>query len=229
MNPMQVSRSGLAAAVSVVAWLAGACTDSNTMKAHSTRHSKPKNVWANAYGGAVAARGRGRSLFQTTTPIKHVVFLIKENRTFDHLFERSLGPTSTSIGMDHGVPRPLVRGTDGRVPSDIPHCYECSRLAWDNGKMDNFDQGSTGDPACAQLQDDQLPNYWHWASRNVLFDEFFASAWGPSFPNHLYSIAAQSGGARENPRRPGLLLEHVRLRRAEAAEGGGLRPGRGTS
>jgi phospholipase C len=34
-----------------------------------------------------------------------------------------------------------------------------------------------------------------------LFDDFFASAWGPSFPNHLYTIAAQSGRARDNPRR----------------------------
>ena len=50
-----------------------------------------------------------------------------------------------------------------------------------------------------------MPNYWRWASDNVLFDNFFASAQGPSFPNHLYSIAAQSGGAHDNPRRrPGL-------------------------
>ena len=31
---------------------------------------------------------------------------------------------------------------------------------------------------------DQLPNYWEWASHNALFDNFFASAQGPSFPNH---------------------------------------------
>jgi len=33
-----------------------------------------------------------------------------------------------------------------------------------------------------------------------LNDNFFASALGPSFPNHLYTIAAQSGGAYANPR-----------------------------
>jgi len=33
----------------------------------------------------------------------------------------------------------------------------------------------------------------------VLGDHFFASAQGPSFPNHLYTIAAQSGGSHENP------------------------------
>jgi phospholipase C len=107
--------------------------------------------------------------------------------------------------MDHGVRRPLTRGTDGRVPGDIPHCYDCSRVAWDLGKMDGFDQGPTGDWAYTQLHRDQLPNYWHWAQHNALFDNFFASAWGPSFPNHLYSIAAQSGGARDNPRRTGFF------------------------
>jgi len=37
----------------------------------------------------------------------------------------------------------------------------------------------------------------------VLADRFFSSAQGPSFPNHLYAIAAQSGGAHDNPRRTG--------------------------
>jgi phospholipase C len=107
--------------------------------------------------------------------------------------------------MDHGAKRPLDRGTDGRVPGDIPHCYGCSRVAWNEGAMDGFDQGPTGDWAYTQLHRDQLPNYWHWAAHNALFDDFFASAWGPSFPNHLYSIAAQSGGARDNPRRTGFF------------------------
>jgi len=140
--------------------------------------------------------------FATRTRIKHVVFVIKENRTFDDLFGTFPGANGVSFGMDHGTRRPLIRGTDGRLPTDIPHCYECSIQAWDHGKMDGFDQPPTGNLAYSQLHRSQLPNYWLWAQRNVLFDDFFASAWGPSFPNHLYTIAAQSGGARDNPRRP---------------------------
>jgi phospholipase C len=139
--------------------------------------------------------------FRTRWPIKHVVFVVKENRTFDNLFGTFPGADGVQVGMSHERPRPLTRGTDGRVPGDIPHCYFCSLQAWDGGRMDGFDQGFTGDWAYTQLRKDQLPNYWHWAKQNVLFDNFFASAWGPSFPNHLYSIAAQSGGARDNPRR----------------------------
>jgi phospholipase C len=132
--------------------------------------------------------------FETRWPIKHVVFLIKENRTFDHLFGTFPGARGVTTGMDHGRPRPLVRGTDHRLPFDIPHCYECAIWAWNHGRMDVFDQGKAGDWAYTQLHRSQLPNYWRWARAFVLFDNFFASAHGPSFPNHLYTIAAQSGG-----------------------------------
>ena len=58
--------------------------------------------------------------------------------------------------------------------------------------MDDFEQGVHGEWAYSQLRRDQLPNYWRWAREYTLFDRFFASAHGPSFPNHLYTIAAQS-------------------------------------
>ncbi len=138
-------------------------------------------------------------------PIKHVVFLIKENRTFDNLFGTFPGADGVSFGYDHGVRRPLTAGTDGGIGNDdIPHCYTCSREAWDHGKMDGFNQDPVSDRwSYTQLQRSQLPNYWHWAREFVLADHFFSSAQGPSFPNHLYAIAAQSGGAHDNPRRHG--------------------------
>jgi phospholipase C len=138
---------------------------------------------------------------ETAFPIKHVVFLIKENRTFDNLFGTFPDANGVSVGMDEGRSRPLVRGTDGRLPGDIPHCYPCAIAAWNDGAMDGFVQGENGEYAYTQLHRNQLPNYWHWAERFALFDNFFASAHGPSFPNHLYSIAATSGGAVDNPRR----------------------------
>ena len=144
--------------------------------------------------------------FETRWPIKHVVFLIKENRTFDHMFGRFPGARGVTSGMDDGVRRPLVRGTDQATYEDIPHCYDCALRAWNGGEMDGFNQSDSAERwAYTQLRKDQLPNYWQWAKEYALFDNFFASAHGPSFPNHLYSIAAQSGGAHDNPRRrPGL-------------------------
>ena len=177
--------------------IAVACTRSSDPAAPSDS----PNISATPTVSSSPAHTVDATSFTTTTPIKHVVFLVKENRTFDNLFGTFPGADGVTVGMDHGTRRALTRGTDGRVPGDIPHCYWCSILAWNHGAMDGFDQGPTGDWAYTQLHRDQLPNYWHWARHNVLFDDFFASAQGPSFPNHLFSIAATSGGAHDNPRR----------------------------
>lgn len=45
----------------------------------------------------------------------------------------------------------------------------------------------------------EIPNYWEYARRFVLCDRFFSSLEGPSEPNHLYTVAAKSGGLVNNP------------------------------
>jgi phospholipase C len=138
--------------------------------------------------------------YHTITPIKHVVFVIKENRTFDNMFGRFPGANGVTAGMDEGASRPLTHALD-RIPEDIKHCYQCALQAWDDGKMDGFATVSQWADryAYTQFLPEDLPAYWHWAEDFVLGDNFFASAQGPSFPNHLYTIAAQSGGTHENP------------------------------
>ncbi len=49
----------------------------------------------------------------------------------------------------------------------------------------------------------EIPNYWAYARHFTLCDNFFSSLMGPSEPNHLYTVAAQSGGMVNNPP-PGL-------------------------
>jgi phospholipase C len=69
--------------------------------------------------------------------------------------------------------------------------------------MDGFNQTESADQyAYTQFQEKQIQAYWNWAEEYVLADRFFASAVGPSFPNHMYSIAATSGGALDNPWQP---------------------------
>jgi phospholipase C len=182
------------------ALVAAACTASRAIEDGAARQGAGPSVLTTG-----APEGFDAASLETSTPIKHVVFLIKENRTFDNLFGTFPGANGVSTGMAFGRPRALMRGTDGRLPGDLPHCYTCALAAWNHGRMDGFLQGEHAAWAYTQLHRDQLPNYWHWARTNVLFDNFFASAQGPSFPNHLYSIAATSGGAHDNPRRiPGV-------------------------
>ncbi|MEX2202672.1 MAG: alkaline phosphatase family protein [Actinomycetota bacterium] len=138
--------------------------------------------------------------FETAFPIKRVIYIIKENRTFDHMFGRFPGANGVTVGMDREAERPLTPATRGALAADIAHCYECAIEGWNNGKMDGFNRDEASDQgAYTQFLPEDLPNYWHWAEQFVLLDNFFTSAHGPSFPNHLYAIAAQSGGAYENP------------------------------
>src|SRR5205823_5411572 len=44
-----------------------------------------------------------------------------------------------------------------------------------------------------------IPYYWSYAEHFVLADRMFTSLAGPSFPNHLYTVASQSAGAINNP------------------------------
>jgi phospholipase C len=140
------------------------------------------------------------SAFDTRWPIKHVVYIIKENRTTDHLFGRFPGVDGVTQGLDGDEMRPLTRPPD-RLPDDIPHCYDCAIEAWNEGRMNGFNRADISDRfAYTQMHGpEDLPNYWRWAEEFALSDNFFASAQGPSFPNHLYTIAATSGGTHNNP------------------------------
>ena len=138
----------------------------------------------------------------TKWPIEHVIFVIKENRSFDHLFGRFPGVNGVTEANDDGVTRPLTRPPQ-RLPHDLPHSFRAALVSVNDGAMDGFNISEWSDRyAFTQMRPKQLPNYWRWAEEFVLGDHFYASASGPSFPNHLYTIAAQSGRAIENPYRP---------------------------
>ena len=136
--------------------------------------------------------------------IKHVVFILKENHTFDNYFGAFPRTDGASSGKIHtGATVPLTRAPDVS-PGDINHSWDAALLGMDGGKMDGFDliKGSRQDGilySYTQYQSDQLPNYFAYAHQFALADAFFTSLHGPSFPNHLYMVAAQAGGAINNP------------------------------
>lgn len=155
----------------------------------------------------------------TKWPIKHVVFLIKENRSFDNYFGRFPGADGATRGLqyhwfpivggkpdpDYGTTTkvPLKPPPGQRYPSDLPHDYNQWRLDYNKGAMDGFAVNpvvAKSMAAYTQLREEDIPNYWQWAKDYVLADRFFASAVGPSFPNHLMTIAAQSAQTHDNPR-----------------------------
>ena len=136
---------------------------------------------------------------ETRWPIDRVVYLMLENRSFDNLFGRFPGANGTRTGVRWGQEVPLQRCPEW-LPGDLPHDTASWHVSYNDGKMDGFAIGEFG-PYFAYSQFDRpdVPNYFHWAEDYVLCDNFFASVAGPSYPNHLYMIAGQAGGAINNP------------------------------
>ncbi|HTS36982.1 MAG TPA: alkaline phosphatase family protein [Candidatus Solibacter sp.] len=142
------------------------------------------------------------------TLIQHVVFIIKENRSFDSYFGTFPGANGATSGeISNGQTIPVIHEPDA-LPRDIGHDWISSHLAVNDGAMNEFDL-ITGDSsngnlngdylAYTQLWQSDIPNYFSYATNFVLADNTFSSLDGPSFPNHLYTVAAQPIGVINNP------------------------------
>jgi phospholipase C len=130
-------------------------------------------------------------------PIQHVVVIMQENRSFDHLFNGFPGADTVKSGMNHGVRVPLKPVPLGNG-SDVDHSHTGWWQQWDNGKMDNFANRGSLLPYSYILPSETVP-YWTLAKNFALGDRMFQSNTGPSFVAHQYMIAGQSGGVSENP------------------------------
>jgi len=138
------------------------------------------------------------------TAIQHFVFIIKENRSFDSYFGQFPGAYGSTKGtISDGRAIPLNRLPD-ITPYDTEHNQIASVIGMDNGNMDGFDLivGGNRDGqflAYRQMTPADIPNYWKYAQNFVLADQMFSSMHGSTFPNHLYSVAATSGGVIDSP------------------------------
>ena len=135
----------------------------------------------------------------TRWPIKRVVYLMLENRSFDNIFGKFPGANGTTVGVDNGREIPL-RHCPEWLPGDLPHDRTAALKSLNGGKMDGFALGEFGPLfAYSQFNEEDIPTYWHWARNYVLSDNFYASTLGDSYPNHLFYIAGTDGGAIGNP------------------------------
>ncbi len=105
----------------------------------------------------------------STNPIQHVVILVKENHGFDNYF-------GSFTGADGD---PSLPPSPNPPPSDPPHTHE----AWLQRQES---------AVRAAFRESDIPTYWSWARDFVLCDRYFTDVAGPSTPNHLMLITADS-------------------------------------
>jgi phospholipase C len=132
--------------------------------------------------------------------IQHFVFIMQENRSFDHYF----GTYPGGEGLPPGVCVPNPSGGPCVAPShDASLVNQGGAHNWinalnciDSGLMDGFITGAVGNPGDVMGWHDsrEIPNYWNYAQLYVLQDRLFESITSYSLPAHLYMLAAQSGG-----------------------------------
>jgi phospholipase C len=136
---------------------------------------------------------------ETRWPIKRVIYLMLENRSFDNVFGRFPGANGTTVGVKYGQEVPLLN-CPAWLPGDIPHDRAAHLNDVNDGAYDGFANGQFGDPWAYTVMDEaMIPNYYSWARDYVLCDNFYGSVGGPSYPNHFFFVAGQSGGALDNP------------------------------
>jgi len=142
-----------------------------------------------------------------TTPIRHVVVIMKENHAFDNYF-------GTFPGVD-GIPAgvSLADGQGGNVTPhwinstwtlDLPHSRDAMIQAFHNGSNDLFaavaeaHAPGLGNVSMGYYDRRQLGYYWSLAENYTIMDRYFQSMLGPTVPNRLYSFAGTSDGLASN-------------------------------
>jgi phospholipase C len=139
-----------------------------------------------------ACSGRGPAT------IEHTVIILQENHTFDNYFGAFPGADGATSGSTS------TRGTVPLAPlpdmdfATLCNSWDCALQAMDGGRMDGFDLINGGLSAYAQASSQEIPLYWQYAKHFALADRYFTSVHGPSLPNHLFTVAAQSGGTIDN-------------------------------
>lgn len=133
-------------------------------------------------------------------PIKHVIFIVKENRTFDNYFGRYPGAEgAVSAELSNGHTVELSKAVDVFEP-DLGHSFFDGLIAINGGQMDQFDKVKNGATmnGFSTFTRAGIPNYWAYADAFTLADHTFSSMYGPTFPAHLYTVGAQSARVTGN-------------------------------
>ncbi|MFF4014325.1 alkaline phosphatase family protein [Streptomyces sp. NPDC001843] len=155
---------------------------------------------------AAGAPADAAGAHQPRTPIRHFVYLMQGDRTFDQYF--GTYPGADGLPADTCQARDLAHPHKGCVKPYALHGKAAPAAAlaagktvierqYDGGKMDGFvaayeRQGRDGAAAMGHYDRRDLPFYWNAADRYQLFDHFFASARQGTRADRAYWVA---GGA----------------------------------
>ncbi|MET9418807.1 alkaline phosphatase family protein [Streptomyces klenkii] len=171
-----------------------------------------------------AGRTRGGSLGD----VEHVVFLMQENRSFDHYFGTLEGvrgfddpsalklPDGRSVFCQPDAVNPLgyllpfrldTHRTNAQAISSPSHAWEVQHEAWNGGNMDQWmpahrkaDKANAPYTMGYYTRKD-IPFHFALAEAFTVCDNYHCSVMGPTWPNRLYWMSGtiDPGGTRGGP------------------------------
>ena len=161
-----------------------------------------------AAGASVSASLDVTAAARAQIPIKHLVIITQENRSFDHFFGRlpaagqpdadgwpahftNLDPNDVAVTPYH-----LASPT---LPADPPHQGAAMQMSWNMGAMDRFvrtaaDAGGNGHFVMGYYDETDLPFFYWLANTFSIADRYFAPVLGGTWANRDYLYAATSDG-----------------------------------
>ena len=148
-----------------------------------------------AAGASTSVPGAARLPSPSTSGVDHIVVLCMENRSFDHFLGWVRGANGRQAGLSyadsHGNPHGTHHLTDwsGCGFSDPDHSYDGGRLQLNGGQMDGFRKGTNDDFALGYYHESDLPTTSQLVRHFTIFDAWFCSILGPTYPNRFYTHA----------------------------------------
>jgi len=158
-------------------------------------------------GAAVLGRHAAARLFAApalpnprSSGIDHVVVVMMENRSFDHLLGWLPGADGRQAGLTYfdslGLPHdtaPLAPDFQGCSHPDPDHSYDGARVEYDDGACDGWLRAGDNDQYSIGYYEQKDVAFLGQAAPDwTACDRYFAAIMGPTFPNRMYQHAAQT-------------------------------------
>lgn len=132
--------------------------------------------------------------------IDHIVVVMMENRSFDHLFGWIHHANGKQVGLTYEDANGVAHTTHhlagdftGCGHPDPDHSYAGGRIQYNSHRMDGFILDSENDDyALGYYAKPDRPFHNSLASNYTVCDRYFCSFLGPTFPNRMFSHSAQT-------------------------------------
>jgi phospholipase C len=178
--------------------------------ANRYRFSRRQFLESAAIGAGAVALGRHTAMaeqFATRalpdpihSGIDHVVVVMMENRSFDHILGWLPGADGVQAGLTYldrdGVAHatyPLAPDFQGCAHPDPDHSYDGARVEYDGGACDGWLRAGENDEyAIGYYEAKDVAFLGQAAPGWTACSRYFAAIMGPTFPNRFYQHAAQT-------------------------------------